>query len=266
MRIQGYLCALVLVGLSAPALAGNVTVTKFKVADHPNGGKTPPPYGLRFDNLFAVPHGQGGTTTFSFGTLQSSDTYLTVTDATDDGGVITININGTLHGGVAPGSTYTWGEGDYALDYTYRINVVETSTGWETTLENASNNGTLTALGNYDAIKKDEVFSFQDKGKIVNQVPGYSFRFQQDDHRLTAADFLGDGLWVGRGWQKGLEKTPPTQFGINNNVPQWIPGTHDFLFVAQVVPLPPAAAAGLAMLGLMGLGRIRRRLRRRDSV
>lgn len=48
--------------------------------------------------------------------------------------------------------------------------------------------------------------------------------------------------WVGRGWVMG-----PNTNGV---------GFDDLLFTAQIVPLPPAALAGLGMLA--GIGAYRR--------
>jgi len=218
------------VALSAAAQAGIMTETVFNLSDHPDGNVADPTYGLRLDNLFQDA-GMGGATTFSFDVV--GDTTMTVTD--DGGSGITIDIVGTVYGGVDGGSDYAFAEGAYSLVYSYVVNVMADGTGWVVTDEGAGNGGTLTSLGNAD-IPMGTVYSFEgftsDDGPI--------FKFLEDDHRLGGyAGF--DDAWVGRGWHRV----------------DGVSGTQDFLFVGRLVPSPGAAMA-LACGGLFGASRRRR--------
>jgi hypothetical protein len=212
----------------ATAEAGPI-VSKFRLSDHPDGNRNPPPYGFRFDNMFASLAGaSGGVTTFSMDHF--GGVILTVTDDTANAGSITININGKVYGGEAPGSVYAFGEGAYMLDFTYTTNVSASGTGWKVDPQSVSNSGTLTALAANTGVADGSVFSFTDKAKSS----GESFLFKQDEHRLSGHPQAGQGYWVGRGW-------------IQNGAP----GTHDFLFLGmpEMIPLPGGALmAGAGML------------------
>ena len=238
------LCVTTSVALVAFALASSVhagpVVTRLILSDHPDGNRNPPPYGVRFDNIFTQLGLTGGVTSFSmdhFGAV-----ILTVTDDTANLGVITLNINGKVYGGVDTGSTYGFGEGAYMLDFTYTTNVVASGTGWRVDPQSTSNSGTLTALAANAGVPSGSVFSFRDKSKIQNNTLVESFLVLQDEHRLAGHPQAGQGYWVGRGWLKD-------SFGTS--------GTHDFLFIAKVIPLPGAAA--MAGTGILVLGTRRRR-------
>ncbi len=221
-------------GVCVASAASGATVTKFRLLDHPDGNQNPPPYGLRFDNLFTTVGGVGGVTGFSMGHF--NNTVLTVTES---GGSLTINIKGTLFGGVKSGVGLGFGAGAYALDFTYNANVVANGTGWKVDPNHVSNKGTLTSLGNAD-VAVGTVFEFSDKDGNEN----HSFKFLQDEHRLSGHnDFKNKGFWVGRGWLMNDQMTA---------------GTHDFLFLGvTLIPLP--TPVGLASVGLFGLAAVRRR-------
>lgn len=236
-----------LTGLSVvAALAGAIfagaahagTVTKFKLFDHPDAGAAPPPYGIRLDNLFGTDSGDGGVTTFSFNTTEG--VFLTVTDNTDMGGGITINISGVVFGGRDTGSTVDSdhdGTGTYQLDFTYTVNVGEQGTGWVVNPASASNAGTLEAI-NVNGDESDFMFS------IFESTGSNNFKFLQDDHRLNGHPESGQGFWVGRGW---LTFDPLTNAS----------GTQDFLFIGMLVPLPTPGA--LTAAGLLTAALVRRR-------
>jgi len=215
--------------LCASANAG--LIASYQCYDHPDGNENPPPYGLRFDNLFSSIGGTGGVTTFSMNTF--GDTVLSVYD--DGGGDYRITIAGTVFGGVDTGTGYGFGEGAYALDFEYRANVGPDGTGWVVSPSDPMNTGTLTSLGNPD-VANGTIFSMFD----VNNGDNDSFLFLQDEHRLAGHPQEGQGYWVGRGWLDSSHHSG---------------GTKDFLFIA--IPTP-----GAASMGLMGVGLAASRRRR----
>lgn len=221
-------------GLFCASLASAATVKQFKLQDHPDGGENPPPYGLRWDNLFTTIGGTGGVTVFSMNHF--NDTILTVTDS---GGSLKINVKGTLYGGVKSGPGLGFGAGAYALDFTYNMNVSAVGTGWKVDPNHPTNKGTLTSLGNAQ-VALGTVMEFSDKDGNEN----HSFKFLQDNHRLGAYPaYNNQGYWVGRGWFMNSQMTA---------------GTHDFLFLGtELIPLPNPI--GMASAGLLGLVAIRRR-------
>lgn len=223
--------AFALVGVLALAAGADADVRVFKLLNHPDAGARPPGYGLRLDGLFAgQPGASGGVTTFSF---EESDVFLTITE---DVSGIEINIKGEVYGGEDSGTGYGYGEGFYDLDFTWRVGVATTSTGWKVNGNSpASNNGDL--AGGFPAIAPINLF---DNG-------ANSFFFQQDDDRLDGhPDFFGKGFFVGRGWLTTNANGQPSG------------GTRDFIFIGYEVPAPGAGAlAGLA-LGASALRRRRR--------
>ena len=215
------------------AAQAGLSTTIFSLADHPDGGQNPPGYGVRFDNIFTSIGGPGGTTSFSMNTF--GDTTLTVTD--DGMGGIQIDIVGTLYGGVDTGDSYGFGEGAYALDFTYAMHVMPDGTGWIVDSSDPLNGGTLTALAGNADVAEGEVFSFT--GQAAN---GPIFLFNQDGHRLdNHPEFDPDEVWVGRGWF---------------NMPG-VSGTQDFLFVGTLIPAPGSVIL-LAAGGALGATRRRR--------
>lgn len=227
--------ALLALSATTSSVQADPVVTRFALSDHPDGNQNPPPYGFRFDNLFATIGGEGGVTTFSMNHF--GGVVLTVTDNTANSGSITLNIHGKVYGGEAPGSTLAFGEGAYMLDFTYTTYVATSPTGWRVDPESLNNSGTLTALAENNGVADGAVFDFTDKA----QSTGESFLFQQDEHRLGGHPQFGQDFWVGRGWIKEGS----------------IAGTHDFLFLGEMIPLPGGAV--MAGAGLLVLGTRRRR-------
>ena len=210
-------------GLAAPAGAQIV----FTLQDHPDAMQAPPSYGLRLDNLFTAIGGPLGFTTFSFDHF--GNTTLTVTPGPSP----TITIAGTVYGGLDEGSEYAFGEGAYALQFTYSTGVSPSGTGW-TAAESPANSGSLTALGDNNGVPSGTVFPLTDKNDPLTAL---SFLMLQDGHRLTPEQIQGLGdPWVGRGWLM----TQGTTGG----------GTTDWLFVA--VPAPGTALAWGAAVMMAG--------------
>ena len=200
------------------ASAGGLVIAEFQLGDHPNGNQNPPPYGLRLDNLLGA-----GIATLSIGYY--NDTVLTVHD---NGGVLSINIAGTLYGGLVDGSGGYISATSYAVDFTYAVGVVASGGGWVVNSFDPSNMGTLTNLDT------NAVLEFYDYG-----TPD-TFLFLPDDHRLDT----DANDWVGRGWLTDqTDGTDPYS------------GARDWLFTATVIPAPSA----IALLGMGGLVATRRR-------
>jgi hypothetical protein len=198
----------------------------FTLQDHPGAMQAPPSYGLRLDNLFTAIGGPLGFTTFSF------DHFANTTLTVGPGPNPTITIAGTVYGGVDDGSDYGFGEGAYALQFTYATGVSPSGSGW-TASEAPSNSGSLTALADNNGVPMGTVFPLTDKNDPATSL---SFLMLQDGHRLTPEQIQGMGdPWVGRGWLM----TQGTTGG----------GTTDWLFVAVPAPGTALAACGLGVLG-----------------
>lgn len=213
----GGIACLALAGVSN-AQAGGLVIGEYLLGDHPNGNQNPPPYGLRLDNMLGA-----GIATLSIGYY--NDTVLTVYD---DGGNLSINISGTLHGGVVDGSGGYVSAASYAVDFNYSVGVSATGGGWVVSGFDAANMGTLTNLDTNDTIDM-----------YAKGMPD-TFLFLPDGHRLGG----DDSSWVGRGW-------------ITDQVDGSDPlgGTRDWLFTATEIPAPGA----FALLGMGGFIASRRR-------
>ena len=223
----------VAVGMVVAASAQASTVTKFKLFDHPDSNQTPPPYGVRLDNIF----GDGKVTTFSMDTAEG--VFLTVTE---DAGNLTINIAGMVFGGEDTGTALDMthaGTGKYAIDFTYGFNVAADGTGWVVNPTSVNNNGTFNAVS---LVNGGNLSNFQ--FNLAENASGNHFKFLQDEHRLSGYPQAGQGFWVGRGWLND---------GSNANHNH----TQDFLFLGQMVPLPAPGLIG--GVGLLGLATMRRR-------
>lgn len=203
----------------------------FNLFNHPGGDVDPQAYGLRLDGL-----GGGGTPiTFSFENDRGESQVRL--DVVNTGSGQEIRIHGVVWGNSADGGQ---DYGSFMLDVTYRVD--DMGNGWE---DNSATGGTmiggLTAMDTTDASpfaggEFQQLFSMSDGEDCI--------RFLADGFRV-----LNDAQsWVGRGWV-----SPDGGMGAGNN---------DFLFVAQIVPLPAPALAGLAMLAGLGVTRRVRASRR----
>lgn len=205
--------------------SGAETVTIFNLFDHPGGMVNPQAYGLRLDAF----DGTDSPISFTFEDADGNSTVqLVVTEFAD--GSSTININGTVTGNSATsGIDY----GTFALDVTYVVDA--SGNGWED--NNQSDGVFLGGLTGLDTtldspLADGELFELFGKSDGAD-----AFRFFADGHRLMGTM----DEWVGRGWVMGSD----APVGVN-----------DFLFTAQIVPLPPAAFGGIALLA--GIGAYRR--------
>ena len=80
-------CAL-LGAITMPSLGGGLVIAEFALSDDPDGNQSPPPYGLRLDNV-----GAPGVMTLSM--AMHDNTTLSVIE---EDGAFSIRIQGTLHG------------------------------------------------------------------------------------------------------------------------------------------------------------------------
>ena len=217
----------------------------YQLFNHPDGNAQPPQYGLRLDDLF----GGGNTVHFSFDPADGASVFLTVTDS---GGSITIDIQGTVFGGHDTGTAYSSSDsGLWDINFSYTFNVSVISAGWEVSPQNELNAGSITALDNGGGLgglwdSGDSFDFFEQTGT------GNPFIFAPDDHRLLtltggsmnypeAGDFL-----VGRGWL------------TYNSDGSGVGDTQDWLFIGQLIPLPPGV--WMAGIGLIGVVTLRRRI------
>lgn len=213
----------VLIGaaLSAATLsasAGGLVIAEYQLGDHPDAAFDPPPYGMRLDNILGP-----GVATMSIGV--HDDTVLTVTD---DNGALSINISGTLYGGVADGMGGYVSATSYAVDFNYTTFVASSGGGWVVNAIDSANSGTLTNLDDNSVID------------LYTTGSPESFLFLPDGHRLG-----GDSSsFVGRGW-----------FTDQTDGSDPLGGTRDWLFTATEIPAPSA----FALFGLGGLIAHRRR-------
>lgn len=203
---------------------GSETVTVFNLFDHPGGIVSPQAYGLRLDTF----DGTNSPISFTFEDDDGNSTVqLVVTESAD--GSTTININGTVTGNSADsGIDY----GTFALNVTYIVDA--SGAGWEDNDQSAGVFlGGLTGLDTTldSPLSNGELFELFGKSNGSD-----SFKFLADGHRLMGTM----DEWVGRGWVMGSDSSV---------------GTNDFLFTAQIVPLPPAALGGVALLAGIGVYR-----------
>ncbi|GJM26267.1 MAG: hypothetical protein DHS20C16_26820 [Phycisphaerae bacterium] len=234
--------------VALPASAFNFTTP---ILNHPDGDVNPPPYGLRMDELFtqtpssgSIVGGVGGITTFSFAPGDGANMTMNVNDL---GGDLEINISGVAKGGVDAGGSYGYGEGLFAIDFTYSMNVEGVpgpNGGWKVTPNNVANNGTITALAGNTDITAGTEWTFWDEVNGDND----SFLVVRDEHRLAGhPGILALDPLVGRGW---------VTYHSNGSGSS---GTQDFLFIADTpIPEPTSIMLLAAGCGVLGLRRNRR--------
>jgi hypothetical protein len=220
--MKAFLAATALTAFAGTALAGGTLIAQFDLQDHPDANENPPPYGLRVDGIIAP-----GTATLSIN--QFSDTVLSVFD---DGGILSINIQGTLWGGGVSGGSYISAEA-YEIDMNYVVGVSDLFGGWNVSGFDAMNAGTLTRVSD------NTEFEIYGMPNLVDNV----LNFRPDGYRLDG----DDDTWVGRGWiTDQIDGTDP------------LDGERDWIFTAIDREIPaPGAAALLAMGGLLSTRRRR---------
>lgn len=221
--MKALFAATALTAFAGTALAGGTLIAQFDLQDHPDANENPPPYGLRLDGIIAP-----GTATLSIN--QFSDTVLSVFD---DGGILSINISGTLFGGAVSGGSYVGGGEAYEIDMNYVVGVTDLFGGWNVSGFDAMNAGTLTRVSD------NTEFDLYGMPNLVDNV----LNFRPDGYRLDN----DEDTWVGRGWiTDQIDGTDPLN------------GERDWIFTAIDREIPaPGAAALLAMGGLLSTRRRR---------
>lgn len=219
--LAGVLCSLTITAGSAHA--GTVLQT-FELFNHPSGAINPQAYGLRLDGF-----GGESPVTFSFEDgMGNSTVQLRVIDV--GGGDLQISLQGTMTGNSATSGTDF---GTFALNILY--DVADVGNGWDD--QNTVDGGFIGDLTAVAATAASPLMDGESQDLFSLSDGSGSFRFLEDGYRIS-----GDSdTWVGRGWVS----------------PDGNPGaTNDFLFRGvEIVPLPAAAWAGLAMLGGLGVAR-----------
>jgi len=216
--------ALCTLALTSVAQANLIQTGTYQLFNHPDGSQSPPPYGLRIDELF---NATGGHDVYSF-TFNTNGAYMLM-----DYNGSTIRIYGTCYGGRDVGSAWAAeaNTGLYTVDFTYNIGV-GLAAGDDDLAVNANrqNFGTIVTPSNQTI-------------NLTNQADGsgLSFRFGDENNDLGHRGFDGISGW---GWLAIVGSS-----GSISHV-----DAQDWLFTA-VIPAPSAAA----MLALAGFGVSRRR-------
>ena len=212
------------------------SIHQYRLFDHPDANQAPPPYGLRLDNVFDG-YGYDGVTTFSF------NSGVVMAEVDDVAG--TMRIFGDIYGGVDVGEAYGL-EVKVRLDFTYSDMVMADNfdpTDPDLQVPQGEGGGGIEVLdiisdptdGGSNSLV-GQTFSFMDKVNL-NAGPDYgvAFNFLNTEHRGY------DGL-NGWGWVELA-----SGYG----------GTHDFLFIGELVP-EPGSLAIWSMIGVVFCSRRRR--------
>lgn len=220
--------------MSMAGAASGVTIVDglYRLHNHPDGQADPPPYGARFDELF------NATSNHDIFTLDFDDAnsaaFMTV-----DLSLGRIRIYGYSWGGRDIGTTYAADvyRGVYTFDFLYNVGVQQVPGDddiWVISPD-FSNFGFITAPNGLGTI------NLTDKGDS-----GYTFRLGDENNDLGHRGFPGISGW---GWMNYVNP--------DGSVRPHVAAT-DWLFTATF--LIPSPGAG-AVLGLAGLGALRRRRR-----
>ena len=214
-------------GTHAHAGMTDISTGTYTLHNHPDGGAAAPHYGLRLDELFDLTPSHD-VFTFDFDDEQSDMTLAY------DGS--TIHISGVAVGGHDVGSHYDTAHptfGLYEIDFAYDAGVKPAAGDDDVIVDaaNHANSGTITA-------PTGDVIS------LVDERGGhpFSFRFGDEPHDAGHRGFDGISGW---GW---LNHGPDPTHHVYAS---------DFLFTAEAVPAPGAAAA----FAIAGLAATRRRRR-----
>lgn len=203
--------------------AAMIALGTYQLHNHPDGNVDPPPYGMRLDELFDITAGHDDFT-FDFDAA-GSDVRLTY-DGT------TIHIFGSAFGGRDVGATYAVEPttGVYTFDFVYSLGVAA-----------VPGDDDIYVVGpdetNFGSIQPPvgPAISLADKSD-----GNFVFRFGDEDNDLGHRGFPGISGW---GWMTH-------HFETQGHIPNT-----DWLFTAELIPAPSAAS----LIGLMGLGALRRR-------
>ena len=252
-------------GIGLTSMSASADVINFLLGNHPDAGKSPPPYGLRLDGLYSMDTNDVWTFDFEHA---SSDMRLSL-DTNNE----TVHIFGQAYGGLDDGNSYATNlHGLWEIDFTYSTNVsvytndpfLEVVVDPDAPLDN---NGTLTAKfsgtggGNGDGDgdsddgdddDSDDGDSDDGDGGSITVTNGDVIDFEQhmefyfnntDDYRLDGSGLSGPDTFVGWGWLNHSDKA-------HIKASDWI-----FTATAPVVPVPAAAWLFGSALGLVAWAR-----------
>ncbi len=231
-RIKAALAAGVVLSLAGAASGVTIADGLYRLHNHPDGQADPPPYGARFDELF------NATSNHDIFTLDFDDVnsaaFMTV-DLT----LGQIRIYGQSWGGRDIGTTYANDvyRGVYTFDFLYTLGVQQVPGDDDIWVlaPGHRNFGFITAPNGQGTINLTD-----------EEMGGYSFRLGDENNDLGHRGFPGISGW---GWMSYVNP--------NGSVRPHVAAT-DWLFTATfLIPTPGAGA----VLGLAGLGALRRRRR-----
>ena len=212
------------------------SIHQYRLFDHPDANQAPPPYGLRLDNVFDG-YGYDGVTTFSF------NSGVVMAEVDDVAG--TMRIFGDIYGGVDVGEAYGL-EVKVRLDFTYSDMVMADNfdpTDPDLQVPQGEGGGGIEVL---DIISDPtdggsnglvgQTFQFHGQSQSQRRA-GLRRRLQFPEHRASRLRWLE---WLG--WVELA-----SVYG----------GTHDFLFIGELVP-EPGSLAIWSMIGVVFCSRRRR--------
>lgn len=227
--IAALFAALMILTVSSLAPADAILPGLYTLHNHPDGAISPPPYGLRLDNLYNVDLSNPDRFTFDFD-HPSSSMYLVYNDVTQK-----ITIDGVSHGGRDVGNAYANDSylGLYTIHFEYDMNVGVVPGDddlWSNAPSHSNFGSIMTPLG--DTIILSDVAS-----------GGMTFRFGDENNDNGHRGFDGLSGW---GW-------------LAMNGARTSEGSDDWLFTATHLRVPEPATMIFLASGLVGCLSSRRR-------
>lgn len=231
--------------LATFVFSGSASALTFELHNHPDGNESPPPYGLRLDELFDV---TGGKDVFTFN-FEAPGAAMTL--VYDDGGTgnlndDTVTISGVVFGGLVTAGAHSdpLYTGLWDVSFSYTTNFVSAGGGSDIEIDpsSPSNSGTITpqfAVGGNPANDGVPIPLVDETGNN-----DFSFKFNNtDNHRLGGTGLSGPETYVGWGW-------------LNHSGEPHVKAS-DWIFTGKVVPEPSTAM--LLGIGLLGVASRRQR-------